>query len=74
MKNCKKCKHMKNSMNINKSYLCDLTNDFIKHSWIKPWICDGYEENNYVVCKTNICCKHCENKCSNYCKETKEEK
>lgn len=76
MKNCKKCKHIIATFNINKVYMCDLTNDFIEHPWIKPWICNNYEkEDNVNYCNKNMCCKQCDNKCSTHCcKEAKEEK
>ena len=76
MRNCKKCKHIIATFNINKVYMCNLTNDFIEHPWIKPWICNNYEkEDNANYCNKNMCCKQCDNKCSAHCcKEVKEEK
>lgn len=79
MKNCKECKHIIATFN-DKVYMCELTNDFIEHPWIKPWIkpwiCNNYEkEDNVNYCnKNNMCCKQCDNKCSHCCKEVKEEK
>lgn len=81
MRNCKKCKYM--MFNNSKSYICDLTNDSIKHPWIKPWICNNYEKeiimcnnkNKNKCCNENKCCRECDIICSpNRCKKVKEEK
>ena len=65
--------------NNSKSYICDLTNDFIKHPWIKPWICNNYEKeiimcnnkNKNKCCNENKCCRECDIICSpNRCKKS----
>lgn len=82
MRNCKKCRYINMTINNDKLYICDLTNDFIKHPRIKPWICSDYEKeiimcnnNKNNCCNENKCCKECFIMCSgNCCKKVKEEK
>lgn len=84
MRNCKKCRYINMAFNNDKFYICDLTNDFIKHPRIKPWICSDYEKeiimcnnnnNKNKCCNENKCCKECFIMCSgNCCKKVKEEK
>lgn len=84
MRNCKKCIYINMAFNNDKFYICDLTNDFIKHPRIKPWICSDYEKeiimcnnnnNKNKCCNENKCCKECVIMCSgNCCKKVKEEK
>lgn len=83
MRNCKKCIYINMAINNDKFYICDLTNDFIKHPRIKPWICSDYEKeiimcnnnNKNKCCNENKCCKECFIMCSgNCCKKVKEEK
>lgn len=69
MRNCKNCRYI--IFNNDKSYICDLTNDFIKHPRIKPWICSDYEKeiimcnnNKNKCCNENKCCKECDIICS----------
>lgn len=66
MRNCKKCRYINMTLNNDKLYICDLTNDFIKHPRIKPWICSDYEKeiimcnnNKNKCCNENKCCKEC---------------
>ena len=47
------------AFNNDKFYICDLTNDFIKHPRIKPWICSDYEKE-ITMCNNNN-----KNKCCN---------
>ena len=82
MRNCKKCRYINMTINNDKLYICDLTNDFIKHPRIKPWICSDYEKeiimcnnNKNKCCNENKCCKECVIMCSgDCCKKVKEEK
>ena len=82
MRNCKKCRYINMTLNNDKLYICDLTNDFIKYPRIKPWICSDYEKeiimcnnNKNKCCNENKCCKECFIMCSgNCCKKVKEEK
>lgn len=84
MRNCKKCIYINMAFNNDKFYICDLTNDFIKHPRIKPWICSDYEKeiimcnnnnNKNKCCNENKCCKECVIMCSgDCCKKVKEEK